>query len=720
MSNKTGDGGFALVAARHAMSSSEGGSENYGALPSSYRRRVRKSRSIAAIQPNNLRLRLQRSVPFLRRRSTTTFHRSIEAPWQRHEEAVQLARAQYFSGSEDQDLQTIEQYGPRKINWGEHRAFRKSVRGADIPHENILSVTKRSSSFSTTLRNRVRKVITRTFSRKDSLPPQQLEAQRNYYSDAGPEDGLISDSDTNPVSREILRNPPKYPPNLENKPPDDLIRFGYNVTSAASRESVHSNARSRVTSWTDSSRTGSIDAHSAPIERHRLSIIKEDIGPSLPSSSAGKHTDDVELSQEPSQSVMNHDLGAPALDSRRIYSALMKRMEEEEAEVERTRLAVEILRNEREESNTEVLESKTTIRAVYSDSSSANLPMDYNKRQMSSHSGSLNIDHPTGATSIDIEHKRNSNRRRDRLVEQEPQSSFFPYSSEKSPDTPSPFKRFLHERRDRTRSRSRSRSSDKSRVHQPDFGSVTINRQPSNQVMNRPRFCLSSGSVYSRTTNGGSNEQYRHPVDSSEELTTTQLVRPEPIRKENSPIPRDGSPPISTPDRLHLRSRNGCSTGRLRKRASEIAIPTRNGVYTTPQDSISTTPSRPHESPTEIAKKHLAARLSRPFNMDIPPLNRPFDSMYLGKRTIGHPDTFGNNRLSVSPEGLNESNYRVAEENKMTALPSSSFSAGKSATRMFGLLGSKRMVSNFLKSRRKDRSTSTAEREASDEDPAFI
>ena len=833
MSNRAGGDGFALVAARHAMNASDGSSENYGALPSSYRRRVRKSKSIATIHNSNLRLRIQRSVPFLRHRSTTTFHKSQEPAWERHEEVVQLARAQYFGGS-DQDTQVSEQYRLPETNAKEHRTFRKSVRSSEILDDSAPVSVKRSSSFSKSLRNRVRKVIDKTWNRKTSLPPQQLEAQRNYFSEFAPDSGRASGFDIYQITEEPGRGSDTFPAILENEQLEDLDKFPYNATSSASRDSLHSNARSRVTSWTNSSATGSVGLRSGPIERNRLSIIKEDGGPHQPSSSAGRHFGGVELGQEPLQAVTNSGVGIPALDSQRIYSALIKRIDEEEAEVERTRVAVENLRDENQGGTHEPAEARLTIRPVYSDSSLVTVT---NDQRFGGWSGSWNVDQTNGEGPHDHQHKENSGKIRERLVEQQSRSSFFPFSSEQSPETPSPFKKFLNERRGRARSRSRSPSSERNHVQETDGGSVIVSRTASNPVMNRPRFGLSSASVYSRNTDGGSNEQYRRAIASSEELYTTENIdaqttgmatilpatntsytqgswnpwsdtvdqqqemthgriphireraqinseeaeesaplgsvsrrtslarmdansrsrtpkvqivigpdqahshlakqksadalsnisnraddgskgsgslrklspgnlarlfkdrasqkhpRPQSAGKENSAAATEGSPPISTPGRLHLQFRNGASTGRLRKRTSEVAFQARNGGQSTPHNSSSTTPSRSHESPSENAKTYLAARLSRPFNMDVPPHNRPFDSMYLGKRTLGHPDIFGHNRLSVAQNGNNESSK---ESDETTALPVRSVSAGKSGAAKFG----RRMVSNFLKSRR--------------------
>ncbi|KIX97934.1 uncharacterized protein Z520_06012 [Fonsecaea multimorphosa CBS 102226] len=872
--NGTGGDAFAMVAARHAMTSSEVGSENYGALPSSYRR-VRKSKSLVAFPNGNLRLRLQRSIPFLRRQSTTTFYKGSDGAWERHEEAVQIARAQFLDGSGQGDLQETEQHMPRKVKRRTEHKFRKTVRNSGCL-EAEQPDTAATRSFSLTFRNRVRKVLGKSLGKKDSLPPQQLEAQRNHFSEFDKESTLVSGFDAYQITDDGLtpRRNEYSRPFLEHDPLEDLDKVPYTVHSAASRESLHSNTRSRVTSWTNSSITSSIGLRSVPIERNRLSIIKEDGGPHQPSSSAGKHIGGVEVFHEPLQSATNNSRALPAVDSQRVYSALIKRINQEEAEVERTRMALEAINQGREANNTEVADAKPTIRAVQSDFSLATMTGHNPNPRSSSQSGSW---HQSASTKADEQHKVNADKRWERLAEQESQSTFFPFSSEKNPNAPSPFKRFLNERRHRSRS-----SSGRGNGADLDSGSVIVNRQSSNPVMNRPQYGLSSASIYSRTTNGGSNEQYQQPFESSDELQTTGLaesqtngmatilatsfastmnsqwnpwldtvkqqertpdsssgshtrertqinseeeardeeevtsrivarsastrlvqsrdppasfgaasvsgtlkeqnattsvgthadllkrvsadalsslsnkaedgskgsgslrklspaniaklfkekrtqrsLEPQRAGKENSPLAQPDSPPVSSPGRLHLQFRNGTTNGRLRKRNSETGFDAGN-IYSTPHDSISTTPSRSHESPSDNVKAHLVARLSRPFNMDVPPHNRPFDSMYLGKRTPGHPDTFGSNRLSVASRskfdgaGLDLQTDLGDGNEGATALPSQSYSVGKSAARMLGLLGSKRMVSNFLRSRRGERSTSAGEHILGEGSPAFI
>jgi hypothetical protein len=105
------------------------------------------------------------------------------------------------------------------------------------------------------------------------------------------------------------------------------------------------------------------------------------------------------------------------------------------------------------------------------------------------------------------------------------------------------------------------------------------------------------------------------------------------------------------------------------------------------------------------------ARLSRPFNMDVPSHNRPFDSMYLG--TSGHVDTTKDGRLSVAPPMACNSIHRPKRiSGGDLALLSTPHPASHgtrwfvSAKRAIMQKPSKRMVSDFLKSRRVAGSTS--------------
>ena len=114
--------------------------------------------------------------------------------------------------------------------------------------------------------------------------------------------------------------------------------------------------------------------------------------------------------------------------------------------------------------------------------------------------------------------------------------------------------------------------------------------------------------------------------------------------------------------------------------------------------------------------------------MDTPELNRPFDSMYLGKRELGHCDTSGG-RLSVAQAnthraplgydkrrsfdrgpggygGLGPSPFdglglSSEEETALPHIPTPEHRSKHQKSKVGVSLGSKRMVSNFLRSRRK-------------------
>ena len=169
-------------------------------------------------------------------------------------------------------------------------------------------------------------------------------------------------------------------------------------------------------------------------------------------------------------------------------------------------------------------------------------------------------------------------------------------------------------------------------------------------------------------------------------------------------VPEEGEA-ASTPGPAYMAARSGNSGG---KRVDKAQI-TKN------------------ESPTGLVKATLSARLSRPFNMDTPEGNRPFDSMYLGKRELGFSDTSGG-RLSVATKqqvygynkqrsfdrgpggygGLGPPPFGTPPKSEdETALPhiTTPETRAKATTKTSLTLGSKRIVSNFLRSRRKGNSS---------------
>jgi hypothetical protein len=569
----------------------------------------------------------------------------------------------------------------------------------------------------------------------------------------------------------------------------------------------------------------------------------------------------------------------PPVDSQRIYSALMRRIGEEEAEMEETRAALEEIHNSQEIDRNDLAidRGKSTIRAVSRTTKASSIDEEdtdiYNS-----------VDSVMGASLDMAQHKANVERRKQEVALQEEQQSFFPFSDQHKRSTPSPFRKLLDERRSQDLLRS------------ADDGPSLSTPLPSTQhdsSLQRSHACLSSESIYSRTTNGGANEDYTEQIGSEElyspgeqlgdatgvatiipqrykqrpsidpnvkpstanssehewkgwiqgqvdslssldtkpithfrehaqidpddvgiatddsgrppsragpgnqfpilglkqvsthntpvprrnsSLTKGQsgsvkrastadfdaavgkpdetrkvssglrkispgniarilkerksqilLNRNEDPRKENKPSPRSESPPVSTPGRLGLQMRSG--NGRLRKRASESIFTSKdNGQQTIKKTS---TPGRLRalendESPTDRVKQSLSARLSRPFNMDVPEPNRPFDSMFLGK---GELDPTATGRLSVAPNesqrgpgGYGGLGANPFDGERDTALPDIGLretipSGSSSKSGLSGLWNSKRMVSDFL---RKRRAKDLGDEQSNEGSPAFV
>ena len=96
--------------------------------------------------------------------------------------------------------------------------------------------------------------------------------------------------------------------------------------------------------------------------------------------------------------------------------------------------------------------------------------------------------------------------------------------------------------------------------------------------------------------------------------------------------------------------------------------------------------------------------------MDVPELNRPFDSMYLGKRESGVGGSImPGARLSVAPHantrgskgygGLGPPPFDGEQDTALPKVPSPGPTVALNAN-MSGLWSSKRMVSDFLRKRR--------------------
>ncbi|ETN40594.1 uncharacterized protein HMPREF1541_04871 [Cyphellophora europaea CBS 101466] len=897
-------------------------SETFGAEPSSYRK-IRRSKSLltprrrsftprsphtplsqaptlrhavsnaninidGASEPT-LGLRIRKSFNLLRPASRVPIDRRAETSTGYHDEAVSLARNQFLDAPGPPQAERKPSFILQKIR-RPNKAFRKSVRSQAFTDAvnttssdpavvgNMLPVSAKRS-FSATVRHRFMKAFGKSVSNKATLPPQQLEATRRHFSTELEEPDHSTSFDDYHVDEDDERRQSFYVPSQPSADmEEELDRLSPTFNPSTSRESLHSaTSRSRVTSWTNSSTTSSA-LRAGGLERNRLSIIKEDGGPHQPSSSAGRHIGGIGVFQDPLPNEDENGQPMPPVDSQRIYSALMRRIGGEEAEIEHTRTALEEIHNNQElnHDNKALDAGKSTIRAVSMTTQASSM----------SDGGEGNCINPVTGASVDpAQHQANVERRREELVSQAKQQSFFPFSEQRKRATPSSFRKLLNERKSEDLLRSSGGS--------PTSNTILAHKHKSD-ALQRSHICLSSESIYSRTTNGGPNESYVPANVGSDELDCplqevdddigmatiipnryqprlqveneakpstansserewkgwiqgqvdtltrfdsktashyrehaqidpedvgvggggfgrptsrastvknfplldlkqvsshvtpvpkrnssltkshsgllkqasaidlkadsdknddtqkssgtlrkispgniarmlkerkSQILRSkhEDVRKENRPSPRSESPPMSTPGRLGLQMRSG--NGRLRKRASESVFSSKDDDY--PTIKKSSTPGRLRalendESPTDRVKQSLSARLSRPFNMDVPEPNRPFDSMYLGKTAA---DDMASGRLSVAPRpsqrgpgGYGGLGANPFDGELDTALPDielkQKLPSGDSGKGGFaGLWSSKRMVSDFLKKRRMNGSDEERNRELS---PAFV
>ena len=466
--------------------------------------------STALVQPG-LRLRIKRSLTFLRPVSRTSNPPRPVTHLGHNDEAVRLARTQFLeqrSVQKRSSLLHLPKIRPPQ------KAFRKSVRSSqlretddsvasDTPSLELPSPAQSKRSFSASLRDRVLRALGKSVTNKSSLPPQQLQATRQHFSDID-EEGPSSSFDKSLAEQDDGRRESFYVPSKPDPDADEeKDRLSPTLHTAGSRESLHSNARSRVTSWTNSSMTSSTIRVPA-LERNPLSIIREDGGPHEPSCSAGRHIGGISAFQDPleTENVEGHPF--PPVDSQRIYSALMKRISEEEAEIEQTKAALEEI-HQRSYGHRDPFDGgKSTIRAVSSTTFGTEAAgEDPVKRS--------NAEHPEKqdfSSMILALHKQNVERHKVKLALQEEQSSFFPFSDQGKAQTPSPFRKLLEQKR----SEGHSEDGD-------DQVPLDENERPV-QKLTRGRFGLSSESIYSQTTNGGDNPSYVSPIGSSEELAT--------------------------------------------------------------------------------------------------------------------------------------------------------------------------------------------------------
>ena len=517
-------------------------SENYGAEPSSYRR-VRRTKSLltprrrlfsdttsprspfsqaptlrTAASSNTLAqpslgLRFKKSLYALRPSGRFSLSRRPETHVTVHDEAVQLARAQYLDDVQEQKVSKKPSllFHPKVRR--EQKAFRQSLRSShlrdtdsSLGSSQVLDASNAEGkrTFSATLRDRFKRAFGKSVNDSVSMPTQHVHATRQHFSDNSSRP--TNSFDEYQLDQEGGRRASFYVasgPDVDSQ--EELDRFSPDMQTSASRESLQSNAKSRVTSWTNSSATDSTvrGPSVGGMAGNRLSIIKEDGGVHQPSSSIGRHIGGISTFHEPL--LMEDHRGQPVQrpDSQRIYSALMKRIGEDEAEMDETEAALGEIKAGNEQQSARLDGGQSTIRAV-SSTTLGSVTAEEDRRQRDDNP--WQNEHSSGMTPS--QHKQNVERRQQKRALVEEQSSFFPFSDENKPSTTSPFRKLLEERR------SQGRSDEISAAEKVE---EELHPEPARPA-SRGRRGMSSESVYSRMSNMEYNPDYVPPAGSEDRL----------------------------------------------------------------------------------------------------------------------------------------------------------------------------------------------------------
>ncbi|CZS91659.1 hypothetical protein WAI453_011846 [Rhynchosporium graminicola] len=291
-------------------------------------------------QPKQSALRAPKSMSFLKGRRDHTQS-------DRNDNAVQLARDRFFRDAEQQRLreQPSFLFRAKAQKQQQDKSFRKSLRassansyGLPVGSSNQAIASKESGlkdvarKASKTIRNKLKRVFGRSSKDEDpvTIPNQQVDARETHVRQYNGDDKTADDTFANiphPNEASLSRVTSRVP-SLHAIASNQQLK-----SNAGSVRSLDSDDKSRVTSWT----SAGANTVAAPLnqtqlqEQHqRLSIINE-IGSHVPSSSFSRARLANQFSAYPvvhRQSKSTGHIPAPAVDSARVYSALMKRLDE--------------------------------------------------------------------------------------------------------------------------------------------------------------------------------------------------------------------------------------------------------------------------------------------------------------------------------------------------------------------------------------------------------
>lgn len=295
-------------------------------------RSVTESRASRS-EPSQAGLRAPKSMSFLRTRQSTSF---------RNDEAVQMARDRFFHQTSQQRLRDQPSFLFRSRGQKSDKTFRKSVRSSSatscaIASENQPAQPKESAlrdkarKVSKTIRSKLKRVFGFTKEDPVAIPNQQIDARethvRRYDGDVSTLQDTFSDI-PHPDEASLLRVASRVP-SIRMAASNEKLKS--HTGSIRSLRSEHSDDKSRVTSWNSTVANTITNQPVRPLterEQQRLSIINEN-GTHISSSSFNRPRISNQFSAYPVIHRPSKSTGNVApVDSARVYSALMKRLDE--------------------------------------------------------------------------------------------------------------------------------------------------------------------------------------------------------------------------------------------------------------------------------------------------------------------------------------------------------------------------------------------------------
>ncbi|PGH07523.1 hypothetical protein AJ79_06258 [Helicocarpus griseus UAMH5409] len=259
---------------------------------------------------------------------------------QSQDAAIQLAREQYLQGLKQPKQNDGSESVRNRRERYRSKPFRKSLRsssgqesetdflpttqstGTSVARPTEHHRSSKSRIFSISIKNGLRRIFGRNSTAQEDAN-MSVERQRKRRLEFS---NYISSESTGKLG--LPNSLHRYLPDTYAEP-TTISNRPASIRTMISSDSFNTSS-SRVTSWTDSTAANTVAARDPVSERSRLSIIQENGGPPepIPSPSSFHYNDGYSVFRKPLYTERNSDNSYDAVDSQRVYSALVRHMGE--------------------------------------------------------------------------------------------------------------------------------------------------------------------------------------------------------------------------------------------------------------------------------------------------------------------------------------------------------------------------------------------------------